>query len=298
MTGVLPLPAAPASTVPASSAVAHVHAGGEVSFALVGWLLPVAVVVALVMAHAVLVTGRRRATGRRWSVGRTVAWVGGVLLLAAAVSPPVTAWAHAGARGHMVQHLLLGMYAPVGLVLAAPVTLVLGASTPVNRHRLAVVLGSAPVRVLSHPVVAGGIDVGGLYVLYLTGLYAASMGTPWVHVVVNLHFLLAGTLFTWAVVGPDPAPHRPGVRIRALALVLAAGAHAVLAKILYAHASSLPTGAGHDATEMQQAATWMYYGGDVAELALAVALFAAWYRAAGRVRRRVAPAPTGAPLAP
>jgi len=30
----------------------------------------------------------------------------------------------------------------------------------------------------------------------------------------------------------------------------------------------------------------MYYGGDVAELLLAVALFAAWYRAAGRRYRR------------
>ncbi len=65
-------------------------------------------------------------------------------------------------------------------------------------------------------------------------------------------------------------------------LVAAAGGHAALAKFLYAHAEVVPPGAGHDAEAMRAAARLMYYGGDVAELLLVVALFAAWYRRWGR----------------
>ncbi|WP_069385950.1 cytochrome c oxidase assembly protein [Cellulosimicrobium cellulans] len=251
---------------------------------VVGWLVPVLVLAVLVGAYLALVARRERALGRRWGRGRTAAWAAGSALLALAVSPPVADLAHADARGHMVQHLLLGMYAPLGLVLGAPVTLLLGAATTAGRRQVAAVLRSLPVRVLSHPLVAGVVDMGGLYVLYLTGLYAASMSSTLLHGVVNVHFVLAGTLFTWAVAGPDPAPHRPGVRVRVVALVLAAGAHAYLAKLLYARAGELPPGGHHTAAEVESAAQWMYYGGDLAEVALAVALFAGWYRARGRRR--------------
>lgn len=247
-----------------------------------GWLVPVVVLAVLVGAYRALAARRERALGRRWGRGRTAAWAAGSVLLALAVSPPVADLAHADARGHMVQHLLLGMYAPLGLVLGAPVTLLLGAATPAGRRRVAAVLRSVPVRVLSHPLVAGVVDMGGLYVLYLTGLYAASMSSTLLHGVVGVHFVLAGGLFAWAVAGPDPAPHRPGVRVRVVALVLAAGAHAYLATLLYARAPALPPGGGHTAAEIEQAAQWMYYGGDLAEVALAVALFAGCYRARGR----------------
>lgn len=250
----------------------------------IGWLLPVVLTVVLIGGYLGMVARRRRAMGRRWSGWRTGAWVAGVVLLASGVSPLMTDLVHTDARGHMVQHLLLGMYAPLGLVLAAPVTLLLGASSTKNRRRIATVLDSFPVRVTSHPMVAGVIDMGGLYVLYLTGLYAASMHSALLHWVINIHFVLAGTLFTWAIVGPDPAPHRPGPRARLVALVLTAASHAYLAKMLYARASALPPGGGHAAAEMEQAAQVMYYGGDLAEIALAVTFFATWYHARSRHR--------------
>jgi putative membrane protein len=99
---------------------------------------------------------------------------------------------------------------------------------------------------------------------------------------VHVHFLAAGYLFAWAIAGPDPAPRRPGIGTRTAVLVLAAGAHSYLGKLLYARAGELPHGAGHGASEMEVAAQWMYYGGDLAELLLAAALFATWYRHAGR----------------
>jgi putative membrane protein len=66
---------------------------------------------------------------------------------------------------------------------------------------------------------------------------------------------------------------------------VAGGAHSYLGKLLYARAAELPPGAGHSAAEVEVAARWMYYAGDVVELLLAAALFAAWYRGAGRAAR-------------
>ncbi|MEK6438514.1 cytochrome c oxidase assembly protein [Pseudonocardia sp. T1-2H] len=62
---------------------------------------------------------------------------------------------------------------------------------------------------LTHPVVAAGLDVGGLWVVYRTGLYPAAHGP-----LVQAHVLLAGVLFTASVVGRDPAPHRTALEVR------------------------------------------------------------------------------------
>src|SRR5690606_448141 len=253
-----------------------------------GWLAAAPVVTVLVATtlaggYLVLVRRRERTLGRRWSGLRTGAWLAGAVLVAAGLSPWTVEAAHADARGHMAQHLLLGMYAPLGVVLAAPMTLLLGASAPGTRRLLARLLHSLPVRLLTRPAVAAVLAVAGLYVLYLPGRTTAAQDHPAPHLLVSLHLLLAGTLFTWSVAGPDPAgPHPASLRHRVVVLVLAAGAHAFLATLLYARAPALPPGNGHPAAELEQAALWMYYGGDIAEVALAVALFAGWYRSTAR----------------
>lgn len=138
---------------------------------------------------------------------------------------------------------------------------------------------------MTHPVTAAVLHVGGLGVLYLTPLYALSTQRPLVHALVHVHVLVSGCLFAWSLAGPDPAPRRPGTATRLAVLVMAGGAHAALAKLLYAHAGRLPVGAGHAPADVETAARWMYYGGDVAEVLLALAVLTTWYRAAGRRTR-------------
>jgi putative membrane protein len=101
---------------------------------------------------------------------------------------------------------------------------------------------------------------------------------------VHLHFLAAGCLFTWATAGPDPAPHRPGFALRLGVLFASVATHGHLSKLMYAH--RWPRGTHHSLTEIQDAARWMYSGGDLAEALLAVTLFAGWYRTR---RRRYGP---------
>jgi putative membrane protein len=60
----------------------------------------------------------------------------------------------------MTQHLLLGMYAPLALVLGAPATLPLAALPVRARPRVAAVLRFRPLHALSHPATAAVLTVG------------------------------------------------------------------------------------------------------------------------------------------
>jgi putative membrane protein len=250
------------------------------------WTLAVGVAIVLLGGYGVAGWTLRRRTARTWRPARGVAFTCGVAALAVGLSPLADPGVTA-ARAHMVQHVLLGMAAPVGLVLGAPVTLGLSALPVAARSRGTAVLRSRPVRTASHPLAAGLLHVGGLYLLYLTPLYARTLVDPAVHALVLVHFLAAGCLFAWSLVGPERTARRPGMAWRVGVLVGASAAHGYLAKLLYARAPQLPPGSGADIAELQDAARWMYAAGDVAEVALAVALFAAWYRRTGRTVRVV-----------
>ncbi|MEV0901648.1 cytochrome c oxidase assembly protein [Actinoplanes sp. NPDC049802] len=196
----------------------------------------------------------------------------GLATAAAAVTGPLAGAAHHDFTAHMTGHLLLGMIAPLLLVLAAPVTMVLRALPVGAARRLTRFLNSRPVRMVTHPVPAAALNAGGLWLLYTTGLHHAIGSHPAVH----FHVLASGYLFTAAVIGVDPAPHRPGHPVRAAALIGFLAAHAVLAKHLYGHP---PPGVPMD--EARAGAELMYYGGDLADLVLIVVFCHQWYRAAG-----------------
>ncbi|MEO3814109.1 cytochrome c oxidase assembly protein, partial [Sphaerisporangium sp. B11E5] len=208
----------------------------------------------------------------RWSPWRTGAFLVGAGVLGLGVAGPV-AEAAADFRGHMVQHLLIGMFAPLGLVLGAPVTLLLR-SVPVGvGRRVGGVVRSRVCHLLANPWTALVLSVGGMVVLYCTPLYRVVSGSAVLHHLVHLHFLLAGYLYAWVIAGPDPAPRRPGVPHRLVVLGVAVAVHASLSQLMYA---GLLVDVPAPPEQRRGAAELMYYGGDVAELLLAFALVATW----------------------
>ncbi|WP_432118700.1 cytochrome c oxidase assembly protein [Streptomyces sp. bgisy032] len=235
----------------------------------------------LALAHR----ARRRNPARGWSPWRTAGFLTGLALLAVALLPPVAPFAHADFRGHMVQHLLIGMYAPLALVLGAPVTLLLRVLPAPHARRLTAVLHSRPARLLTHPAVALLLSTGSLAVLYFTPLHDTATAHPAGHWLLHLHFLLSGCLFAHAIAGPDPAPARPGVRARLVWLGAAIAGHAVISQLMY---GGFWVHVHAPVPEVQGGAEIMYYGGDIAELLLAAALIATW-----RPDRRTHPARPG-----
>lgn len=259
--------------------LAHVHpAAGP---GLSGLWGQVSVVVPLLVAVAYgTAAGRLRRRGDAWPWWRVVSFTSGSAGVAWAAAGPLPGGPF---TAHMVQHLILGMAAPLLLVLARPLTLALRVLPPgAVRRGLPALARSRPVGWLVFPPLAALLDVGGLWLLYRTELFAAVQHRPLLHAVLHAHVLAAGLLFTFAVCRLDPVPRRWGLPLRGATLLAAGAAHAVLAKTLYA---SPPPGAVLTTADLHTGAQVMYYGGDLVEASLGVVLAASWYQAAGRAQR-------------
>jgi putative membrane protein len=249
-----------------------------------GWDLGPAALAPAVLPAALYAAGgvRLHRRGIGWPAGRDAAFAAGAACVLAAIASPLAAddeWFPV----HVVQHLLLGMAAPLGFALAAPVTLLLRASGVRARRRILALLHSGPVRALTWAPVGVVLSLGPMWLLYLTPLYAATLRHPLLHDAVHLHALAAGGLLAAALVGRDPIPGRGSSRVRAGALLAALAVHGILAKHLYLHAGSLTAAPGAGtAADWRLGAQVLWYGGDAADALLLVAFFTQWYRAAGR----------------
>jgi putative copper resistance protein D len=195
-----------------------------------GWVPDGFALTFIVLAIGLYGTGvlalRRR--GDRWPIGRTLSWLAGLAVFAWATVGGLGLYSHVLFSSHMISHMLLSMVAPIGLVLGAPITLALrtlpgprvaGETSP--RQLLTSALHSAPVRLLTHPLVALAWFVGSLYALYFTDLFATLMRHHLGHVAMEFHFLAVGFLFFFVLVGVDPAP-RQLPHVARIALLFAA----------------------------------------------------------------------------
>ncbi|WBB78717.1 cytochrome c oxidase assembly protein [Micromonospora sp. WMMD882] len=251
----------------------HHHPGAAAGGGLVETLPPVLALLVCAGLYLHLVgRARRRNPAQGWNGWRTASFGLGLLLLAVAFLPPLASLAHTDFRGHMAQHLLVGMYAPLALVLGAPVTLLLRALPTAAARALTAVLRARAVRLVTHPAVASALSTGSLVALYLTPLHPVATGHPAGHWLLHGHFLLSGYLFAYVIAGPDPAPARPGVRTRLVYLGLAIVGHATVSQLMYGGWAYVPA----PVEQVRGGAELMYYGGDIAELLLAAALVTTW----------------------
>ncbi len=153
--------------------------------------------------------------GDRWPRWRMVSWLAGCAGLLLVTSSGIGAYSYAMFSVHMAVHMALNMFLPELLVLGAPVTLVLRAVEPAGRTAppgprewLLWLMHSRFTKILSHPAVALAVFVVSLYGLYFTPLFDELIRFHWGHLLMNIHFLLTGYLFYWAIIGIDPGPRR------------------------------------------------------------------------------------------
>jgi cytochrome c oxidase assembly factor CtaG/putative copper export protein len=209
---------------------------------LIGPPLPdmffLAVAVAGIGAYLIGVRRLRRA-GHSWPIGRTAAWLGGMATLAVITGSGLSRYAYVLFSVHMVQHMVLSMVVPILLVVGAPVTLALRtlrrpADPDVRgaREWLLVILHSRVARFLSHPLVALAIYVASLYGLYFGGLLGTLMRYHLGHLAMVAHFVLAGYLLFWVLIGTDPGRRRVHPAMLTIIHFMAMVAHAFFGFVL------------------------------------------------------------------
>ncbi|WP_246369565.1 cytochrome c oxidase assembly protein [Saccharibacillus deserti] len=225
---------------------------------------------------AVVLTNRRY---KRWPIRRSLLGCTGILLSAAAIAGPLAEASHHNFTLHMLGHLLLGMLGPLLIVLSAPAALLLRSLPRRQARMLSLLLRSRAAAFLTHPITASALNMGGLWLLYATGLFAAMHTSPILYALVHIHVFAAGYLFTAALIPVDPAPHRPSFPLRAAVMIAAFASHGILGKFMYAYPP-----AGVDPEDAKRGAQLMYYGGDAVDLLLIVLFCSAWYKQSGRTR--------------
>ena len=222
-------------TAGAGAALAGPAAGSQVPAPTLGrlllsWSFNPLVTVGLLAAAIAYLQARRRlvASGVAWPARRTAYFLSGIGALALALLSPVEAYDTVLFSVHVAQHMLLTMVAAPLLALGAPITLALRVAKGPTRRRMVRVLHSPPLRVVGNPLVAWVLFTLTLYGLYFSPLFDLTLRQPLVHDLVHLHFLAAGLLFWWPLVGLDPSRWRLPHIARLLFVFLMVPFHAFL----------------------------------------------------------------------
>ena len=221
------------------------------------WLMFIGGVIAL----SAYIAGVRRVRKLEvpWSVGRTLCFITGIVLLIWCTNGGVSKYAMITFSSHMIQHMTLSMIAPIFIVLGMPVTLALralpAASDPHHRNARGWILAgihSPYSRLVSHPLIVLVIFTFGLYGLYFTSFFSTLMASHSGHVLMEIHFLLTGLLFAWVIVGVDPMPRDFPHWARLILVLVAISLHAFFAIAIMQ--SSVPIG---DAWYSQVTPPWI-----------------------------------------
>ncbi|WP_223297948.1 cytochrome c oxidase assembly protein [Candidatus Nanopelagicus hibericus] len=194
--------------MPAPPTFSRVLLGYEADGLMLGLLI---FLVALYIKGVIILTKR----GDKWPVGRTIAFALGISAVVFATSGGLGLYSHFAFSNHMMAHMVLGMIAPIGIVLGAPITLALR-TLPLGRNQqesgirgvFIELLHSKLSKFYTNPVVALAIFDGSLFALYFTPLFGKLMQGHSGHFFMSLHFLLAGFLFFQVLIGIDPLPRK------------------------------------------------------------------------------------------
>ena len=198
---------------------------------------------ALVFATALYIRGvvalARR--GDKWPVGRTISFAVGISLLDYATSGGLGLYSIFSFQYHMMAHMVISMIAPIAIVLGAPITLALR-TLPIGRDNderglrgwLLAIIHSKYSSVITHPIAALAIFDGSLFALYFTPLFGDLMASHFGHLLMNFHFIAAGLLFFYVIIGVDPNPRRIHHLVRMVLLLAAMSIHAFFSIALMA----------------------------------------------------------------
>lgn len=179
----------------------------------------------------------------------------------------------------MVQHLLLVLVAAPLFLMGAPITAILRATRGQVRRRIARLIHSRVVRLVTHPLITWAVFGLVMWITHFSPLYQAALENELLHVAEHALYLSAGLLFWMPAIGSDPfsrraLPHPARLGYLAAALPV----QSFLGLALYSSGRPLYDGYP-DLTDQRAGALIMWLGGDfVFVVAIALAI-GAWMRA-------------------
>ncbi len=254
----------------------------QTSTLIIHWQTHWTSLVALVLEVAALAwylrsIRRLAGRGRSWSPFKTVGFAAGLIVVAYAVEGGLAYYDVSNFTISVIQHLLLIAVAPPLLAMGAPLTLALQSSSPRATAPLLRALRGAPARLLTHPLVAFTGLMGTMYAYFLTPLYGFSERHPLFQAYLLLHFLVAGSLFWWPMVGRDLLPRRFGFGTRFVLVFVSVPFNAVLGLIIASVARPLYP-AGNTLADTQSGGNVLWGLLEVLTVAALALLFVQWAR--------------------
>ena len=239
--------------------------------------------ICLTLAWYVWSVRRLALRGRTWPVARTASFVVAEILLAVGLLSGISA--HDENFGvHTIQHILIGMVAPVFFALSAPITLALQASPRSVQTAIIKVLHSPVGRLVSNPVFTWAFYGISIFGLYFTSLYAITLRNDTVHNLVHLHLILAGCLFWWPAIAVDPLPRRISYGARIGYLMLALPFHTILGMALDSQTTRItPT---TPLSDLHMGGGLMWVAGEALGVVGTLAVLVQWLRADERAAKR------------
>lgn len=240
--------------------------------------------------------------GDSWSVARLVCWLVGMVLLIYVTSGGPVVYGEVQFSAHMIQHMLLVMVVPIPMVLGAPITMLMRATTPRTdgsrgiREWVLWLVHTPYLRFLANPVVASVNFAGSLVVFYYAGLMRYALEYHLGHELMIFHFLGAGYLFAQSLIGVDPGVKRFPYPLRLLTLLITMAFHAFFGISLLSSEvliegswfGNMGTDWGYTAIEDQQKGGAIAWGiGELPTLFLAIMVAFQWSKSSDREAKRV-----------
>lgn len=245
---------------------------------------------------------RLRIRGDRWPVGRTVAFVSGMVGLIFATSSGMAVYGMYLFSVHMLGHMLLSMAVPVLLVLGGPVTLAARAIENRNdgswgpREWILHTVHSRYVEAIGHPLIAAPLFALSLIVFYYSPIFEWALEDHLGHHWMVFHFLASGYIFAQMLIGVDPQPHRPVYPLRLIIVFATMAFHAFFGLSLILGTGllapewfgSMGREWGDDPlTDQQTGGEIAWSLGEIPTLALAILIALGWSREGDRESKRL-----------
>lgn len=244
---------------------------------------------------------RLRKRGDSWSWLRTASWTFGMIVMFWVTSGGPAVYGKVLFSSHMIMHMMLAMVIPIFLTSAAPVTLLMRA-VPARkddsrgpREWLLGIIHSRYGQFFSHPIVAAVNFAGSMIIFYYTPAFELAMSTHLGHLIMIIHFTMAGYFFTNALIGIDPGPNRPVFAQRLVLLLATMAFHAFFGVSLMGSEHLLAADWfglmgrpwGDSAIEDQQRGGGIAWGiGEIPTIILAMIVAVTWAKSDERAARR------------